>query len=516
MTLFSDRRRGSQVRDVQDVTHGCWRGLVALIQSRVSDGSFGQNFPEQCPDGNGITGVDERMLADAAAGHDVPWPPPEGEPPTERVFDLLEFCFRNIAQVSIRGHHSFYGHSHLAFDVTIGRAQFREAVNQLLARNRLAYDMDEEGRMVPVAASPEVPPKSEPAASTSPPSSPAGPSVDPRRLSPAGAVTPPRRAFPVPAPVVLPTPPVATPPASPLVYTPAPLVSSPITLPSTTPIITFPPPLVEAYKRDRLAVLFGSGLSIAGDVVGNFPRWKELPERLISEAARHGVLTAEQASAKRAYFRDGDLSLEKMLAELDTLKIALRGARKYQHALNALFRPKDAVPGDVHRALLELQLRILATTNYDELYEHVEGPPVRKAYTWKEADKVLSDIEDERRVLFKVHGTAESEESVVMTSSEYNDAAKHATYQRVLSHILQEYTFLLVGYGMNDPFDLDLVFLLNASSFGSVSRSHYVLMKDVSPSESDRWQREHNVHRVRYEKHEDLPAILRALRATKT
>ena len=277
----------------------------------------------------------------------------------------------------------------------------------------------------------------------------------------------------------------------------------------------FPFPLLDAYRQNKLAILFGSGLSIAKDVTGNFPRWDALPERLLDHAAKQGIWSHAQIDARRAIFKGGYMSLDQMLTELDGIKTALRGPRKYQAALNDLFRPRNAAPGEVHRALVAVGAEVLATTNYDELLEHVEGSPARSAYTWKDSDKALSDIQEGRKVLFKVHGSAEDEETVVMTRAEYTRAAAHVPYQRAMSLLLQSYTFLLVGYGINDPFDLDLVFGLSTSAFGSAARAHYALVKDAAQNDRDRWQRELNVQVVPYQDHGDLPGILRALRAAK-
>ena len=117
-------------------------------------------------------------------------------------------------------------------------------------------------------------------------------------------------------------------------------------------------------------------------------------------------------------------------------------------------------------------------------------------------------IGDGRKVLFKIHGSAENEVSVVMTRREYDDAAKDVPYQRIMSHLLQSYTFLLVGYGINDPLDLDLVFGLNAGAFGSATRTP--LRADAQEREPrhhrDRWQRDMNIQVVPYDDHGDLPA----------
>jgi tetratricopeptide (TPR) repeat protein len=313
------------------------------------------------------------------------------------------------------------------------------------------------------------------------------------------------------------SPPVAaaSPPAPSPPLTTAPVPTPPTQAPaSPTPPFPFPAPLVDAYKQNKLALLFGSGLSLAPDVQGSFPRWADLPTRLLDQVEYHAALQPDQIALRRALFQ-GYLPLEVMLSDLDPIKTTLRGVRKYQAALNALFRPANAAPGDAHRALVALGVPLLATTNYDALLEAAEGRPARTDYTWAEADKALSDLGEGRKVLFKLHGTADREETVVMTQAEYTRAHAHDTYVRVLSQLLQQNTFLLLGYGMNDPLDLDLVLGLNASAFGSAGRTHYVLMKGASGPDRDRWLRTFNVQVIDYQDHADLPAILRALGATR-
>ncbi|MDC0672250.1 SIR2 family NAD-dependent protein deacylase [Nannocystis radixulma] len=170
------------------------------------------------------------------------------------------------------------------------------------------------------------------------------------------------------------------------------------------------------------------------------------------------------------------------------------------------------MPGDVHRALVALDVDVLLTTNYD-LYELAQ--PGRQAYTWRQSDKALGDIDDGSAVLFKIHGSAEDDESVVMTRDEYDKGAANASARDTMRCLLQAYTFLLVGYGINDPLDLDLVFGLNKAAFGSATRRHYALMpKSAPPNERARWDRDMNIQAIPYDDHGDLPAILRELAKT--
>jgi len=270
---------------------------------------------------------------------------------------------------------------------------------------------------------------------------------------------------------------------------------------------TFPQPLLDAYRDHRLGILFGSGLSLATDVVGNFPRWEHLPARLLDIAEKQCVWTPKQINSKREFFKE-HVSLEAMLSELDSIKGALGGLQGYRAALASLFRPKREAPGDVHHALAALDIDAVLTTNYDRLFESVDR--TRVAYTWQQASHALGDIQDGRSVLFKIHGSAEDNTSVVLTYAEYIAAAADVSYQNTMRVLLQSYTFLLVGYGINDPLDLDLVFSLNKRSFGSASRRHYALMpKTVSSTDRDRWDRDLNIQVILYEDHGDLPTILR-------
>ncbi|MDC0708831.1 SIR2 family protein [Stigmatella sp. ncwal1] len=277
---------------------------------------------------------------------------------------------------------------------------------------------------------------------------------------------------------------------------------------------TFPQPLLEAYRSKKLALCVGSGLSLSQGVQGNFPTWKELPRRFIDACAHHGMADNNFIQGQTYLFKS-PMSLEPMLAALGVLSKTL-GPVFYQRALTAIFRPKDVKPGVVHEAIAKLGVRTLLTTNYDELIEELGETPRRQVYTWKESDKALQDLKEDRPVLLKIHGTAHRADTVVMTELEYHQARADRSYQAVLSHLFQGYTFLFLGYGMNDPLDLDLVLKWNAESFRSTAQWHYALMKQPSDKEPraaewERYQREYNVQALGYRDHGDLELIVEQL-----
>ncbi|WP_437570340.1 SIR2 family NAD-dependent protein deacylase [Sorangium sp. So ce542] len=277
--------------------------------------------------------------------------------------------------------------------------------------------------------------------------------------------------------------------------------------------IKIPAPLRKAYQEDKLALFCGSGLSLGSDVKGRLPGWKELPHRLLDACDEYDRLDNHAIELKRQRFTVR-MSLEQMLSELGSLRTDL--GRNYQAALNSIFRPSEATPGAAHRAIVGLGVRAILTTNYDQLLEHVHETPLRQVYTWKEASHALEDLRCRRKVLLKVHGTAERHDTVVMSELEYERVRANDSYQSVLRYLLQEHVFLFVGYGMNDPLDLDLALKHNAEMFKSAAQQHYLLLCDPSDNDRDRYERSYNVRVIPYSAHVQVPEFLAELATART
>lgn len=151
---FSDREQGPRPRTVEEISEPAWGGIIALIRARVTDGSFGFGYPQECPDGRGTSGCDENSLFLALRGEvpEIPLPlRPDKLPPGLAILDLLEFCHRAVARPVQINYHAFYGHHHLEFGREEGQVVFREDVNRILARNGLAYQLGPDGLVVRLA-----------------------------------------------------------------------------------------------------------------------------------------------------------------------------------------------------------------------------------------------------------------------------------------------------------------------------------------------------------------------------
>ncbi|MCU7369993.1 hypothetical protein PEC18_03695 [Paucibacter sp. O1-1] len=158
---FSDRELGPKARVEQEMGPVAWAGIAALAASLANSGAFGASFPERCPDGQAICGneIADLKRAIEAELHGLTWPLQTDRideesftrsrkpwaPPTLVALDFVEFVWRKVALPVVGWHHEYHRHHHLTFDIDAGRAAFRLDVNRILARNGMAFELDEDG-----------------------------------------------------------------------------------------------------------------------------------------------------------------------------------------------------------------------------------------------------------------------------------------------------------------------------------------------------------------------------------
>ena len=61
------------------------------------------------------------------------------------IFDMLEFLHEKVGRPIQGSHHGYFQHYHLSFDQEAGQLDFADAVNQVFARNGIAFELTESG-----------------------------------------------------------------------------------------------------------------------------------------------------------------------------------------------------------------------------------------------------------------------------------------------------------------------------------------------------------------------------------
>lgn len=148
--FFSDRTHGKRPTERDKLDPVAAAAFGALVQRLLSFGAFGDAFPVRCPDGAGIIDNDDELFWRTAAGL-IPGmdatPSRWNDMAQEAVFDLLEYCHVHVAEPDKLNWHGFFQHHHLGFDRAAGQAKFRGSVNEIFARNGIAFKMDGLGKV---------------------------------------------------------------------------------------------------------------------------------------------------------------------------------------------------------------------------------------------------------------------------------------------------------------------------------------------------------------------------------
>lgn len=163
---FSEKEFGPKPRTNEIIDEIVWGGLVAIINLRVKDDSFGYRYPKE---GDfGVNGCDREAftLSLKAEVPAISWPLKVDEvPPTLAILDLLEFCHRAVGKpvreimkptiLSLMmpplldtGINYRY---RLNFDSEEGQTIFREDVNRIFSINGIAYELEPNGSIVRLA-----------------------------------------------------------------------------------------------------------------------------------------------------------------------------------------------------------------------------------------------------------------------------------------------------------------------------------------------------------------------------
>ena len=161
MTFFTDRELGKTPPTKNEIDINVWNGIVGIIEASIANNYFAKSFPETCPDGMGISGVNQILFYDKVKALI-----PQIEIPISRkdahalnngintfsVLDLIEFCYQNTVDSEITGKfHDYFNHYHLKFNTTsINKQQLQTDINQLFERNGIAYLLDDSGKIVRV------------------------------------------------------------------------------------------------------------------------------------------------------------------------------------------------------------------------------------------------------------------------------------------------------------------------------------------------------------------------------
>lgn len=234
--------------------------------------------------------------------------------------------------------------------------------------------------------------------------------------------------------------------------------------------VDWPTHLVERIAAKQWVLFIGSGVSASceNNAGESPPTWADLLTRLAD------LITDPGEKSAAHHLVDG----RQLLAAADHVRYCL----DRQNALNSyhstLRRAVEGPPGDpfnpspVFDDLLNLDPRIVFTTNFDKLFETASRGGYA-THTFK-SSTLGGDLRRGDPVLVKLHGSTDSIAEVVLTRTDFSRVMNEGALVLETLHALSlTSTILFVGYSLDDP---DIQLALQAVGRGRLDpEAHYML-----------------------------------------
>ena len=225
--------------------------------------------------------------------------------------------------------------------------------------------------------------------------------------------------------------------------------------------------LIAELAARRCIIFLGAGASagsLSQDGHKRPPTWMQFLE---------GLINLLPDKANEVIIRDF-MGKEKYLEAAEILYHDIPKAEFSRFIREELDIPRYGA-SKIHEAVLEIDPKIVVTTNYDTIYDNycttgaaVEGYHVAKYY---EAH-LTTDLRSPVRLIVKIHGCTTDSNQIVLTKSQYFKARQeHSNFYKILDSLFLTNTILFIGYSLNDP-DIQLV-LENVNITAPTPHPHY-------------------------------------------
>lgn len=270
-----------------------------------------------------------------------------------------------------------------------------------------------------------------------------------------------------------------------------------------------PTRLIEAVRHRTLVPFIGAGVSKqAGNV---YPSWRQLLDGLKIRALENGLVDDAEYEELGQLLDRGQFL---MAAE------ALRNCfptDEYHSILEEQFNPYDVKPAEVHKAIFRLKPPLVLTTNYDRLLEDAYADDYGRApkvLTYKDTGIAQRHMQSarlqDRPIVFKVHGTIDEPDSIVLSERDYRELIhRQPGYQLFLSAIFLTHVVLMIGFSFSDREIMQMLEIVRESLKHPSDPDYIFLAKgSAGPLETRRWREDFGVQVIPYEATPGHPEVL--------
>ncbi len=237
---------------------------------------------------------------------------------------------------------------------------------------------------------------------------------------------------------------------------------------------TFNSDLVDDLARQKVVLFLGSGVSSSAITASGtrIKGWDAFLRDISSRVAQPLNTQITEILEKKDYL---------LAAEL--LKRDLQD--DWEFLLTSEFG-QNAQPSRLHESLINLNQRLIFTTNFDKLIESCWGSKIGQS---SHLPTIMSGIngntfrilrDHSGKYLIKLHGCIDSPESIIFSRSDYIKMAfGNIMYSSFMDVMLLSHTFLFIGFSMDDP-AISSIMEMYTLRYPNM-RPHYILSPSGTP-----------------------------------
>lgn len=247
---------------------------------------------------------------------------------------------------------------------------------------------------------------------------------------------------------------------------------------------------------ERLALFVGAGFSRLANPRLNM--WRDL---LLKAADQLSSISIDGSCIK--------VDIEKMVEKGNYLYAAwiarhFLGEDNYRRFLEQEFSATTPYPQPLRssfsRFLTSTNCNLILTTNFDKILETTLNGSVNDQFdnqanfsswvvlTHKNCDQARQDIFKGSPVILKVHGDIKDFDSIIFTMVDYQKLYMgRGDFQFLIAKLMDSYTFLFVGFSLDDPF-FTKVLDITSSYYGPFKQRHFAIVNDITAVEMVAWE----------------------------
>ena len=188
----------------------------------------------------------------------------------------------------------------------------------------------------------------------------------------------------------------------------------------------------------------------------------------------------------------------------------------YYSFIQSQFQSQNAAPAEVHRLLVDLNPRMIITTNYDRLIEDAFAACKSKAMTVLQYSnstvvqrRIQEDTSSAAPFLFKIHGDIDDPDGIILSETDYRRLIfSEPGYRTLLASLFIHYTVLFIGFSFSDE-ELSLTLAELRWFLKSASHPDYILLpdSDCTSVERSRFRDDYGLEVITYPKSENHMAV---------